>query len=95
MDLLDVFVRAGQSVSRWPEIQEFVDVAVVDITVAIVVVLVVFGAWVAVCLCMGGAVSVYKVSQKTHFQNAAGATVHRLNHHLPASLVINLLVVSY
>ena len=46
MDLLDVFVRAGQSVSRWPEIQEFVDVGVfVDITVAIVVVLVVFGVW--------------------------------------------------
>ena len=29
----------------------------------------------------------YRVSQKTHFQNAAGATVHRLNHHLPAPLV--------
>ena len=24
---------------------------------------------------------------KTHFQNAAGATVHWLNHHLPAPLV--------
>ena len=29
----------------------------------------------------------YRVSQKTHFQNAAGATVHWLNHHLPAPLV--------
>ena len=25
-----------------------------------------------------------RVSQKTHFQNAAGATMHWLNHHLPA-----------
>ena len=31
MDLLDVFVRAGQSVSRWPQIQEFVDVGVLSI----------------------------------------------------------------
>ena len=27
------------------------------------------------------------MSQKTHFQNAAGATVHWLNHHLPATLM--------
>ena len=27
------------------------------------------------------------MSKKTHFQNAAGATVHWLNHHLPAPLV--------
>ena len=40
--------------------------------------------------------------KKTHFQNAAGATVHWLNHHLPAPLVpglqtleIDILVVSY
>ena len=49
MDLLDVFVRAGQSVSRWPQIQDFVDVVdmglFVDVAVAVVVVLVVFGAW--------------------------------------------------
>ena len=31
--------------------------------------------------------SIYRVSQKTHFQNATGATVHWLNHHLPAPLV--------
>ena len=42
------------------------------------------------------------VLKKTHFQNAAGATVHWLNHHLPAPLVpglqtleIDILVVSY
>ena len=29
----------------------------------------------------------YRVSQKMHFQNAAGATVHWLHHHLPAPLV--------
>ena len=29
----------------------------------------------------------YRVSKKTHFQNNAGATVHWLNHHLPAPLV--------
>ena len=27
------------------------------------------------------------IPKKTHFQNAAGATVHWLNHHLPAPLV--------
>ena len=49
MDLLDVFVRAGQSVSRWPQIQNFVDVVdtvlFVNVALAVVVVLVVFGAW--------------------------------------------------
>ena len=30
---------------------------------------------------------IYRVSQKTHFQNAAGATVHWLNHNLPVPLV--------
>ena len=32
-------------------------------------------------------VYVYRVSQKTHFQSAAGARVHWLNHHMPAPLV--------
>ena len=33
-------------------------------------------------------VQIYKrCPKKTHFQNAAGATVHWLNHHLPAPLV--------
>ena len=31
--------------------------------------------------------NVQGVPKKTHFQNAAGATVHWLNHHLPAPLV--------
>ena len=34
---------------------------------------------------------IYRVSQKTHFQNAVGATVHWLNQ----CLEINFLVVSY
>ena len=29
-------------------------------------------------------IMIYRVSQKTHFQNAAGATMHWLNNHLPA-----------
>ena len=35
--------------------------------------------------------------KKTHFQNVVGATVHWLNHHLPAPLVseIDFMVVSY
>ena len=49
MDLLDVFVRAGQSVSRWPHILDFVVVVdmvlFVDVAVAVVAVLVVFGTW--------------------------------------------------
>ena len=49
MDLLDVFVRAGQSVSRWPQILDpvvVVDMVIfVDVAVAVVVVLVVSGAW--------------------------------------------------
>ena len=37
------------------------------------------------------------VQKKTHFQNVVGATVHWLNHHLPAPLVseIDFMVVSY
>ena len=49
MDLLDVFVRAGQSVSRWPEIQDFVVVVdmvlFVNVAVAVVAFLVVSGEW--------------------------------------------------
>ena len=49
MDFLDDFVPAGQSVSRWPQILDFVVVVdmelFVDVAVAVVVVLVVSGAW--------------------------------------------------